>query len=47
MRLSTYRKIHPGKWEEAIFYDHPSGYDRVRRSMEWLKEHPEAGRQAP
>ena len=47
MRLSTYRKIHPGTWEEAIFYDHPSGYDRVRRSMEWLKEHPEAGRQAP
>jgi STE24 endopeptidase len=39
MRLSTYRKIHPGKWEEVIFYDHPSGYDRVRRSMEWLKEH--------
>lgn len=38
MRLSTYRKIHPGKWEEIIFYDHPSGYDRVRRSMEWLKE---------
>ncbi|NOT87527.1 MAG: hypothetical protein HOP03_05030 [Lysobacter sp.] len=47
MRLSTYRKIHPGAWEEAIFYDHPSGYDRVRRSMEWLKEHPEAGRRAP
>jgi STE24 endopeptidase len=47
MRLSTYRKIHPGKWEEAIFYTHPSGYDRVRRSMEWLKEHPEAGRPAP
>ncbi len=47
MRLSTYRKIHPGKWEELIFYDHPSGYDRVRRSMEWLKEHPEAGRRVP
>jgi STE24 endopeptidase len=47
MRLSTYRKIHPGKWEEIVFYDHPSGYDRVRRSMEWLKEHPQAGRRAP
>lgn len=47
MRLSTYRKIHPGKWEEVIFYDHPSGYDRVRRSMEWLKEHPQAARPAP
>jgi STE24 endopeptidase len=38
MRLSTYRKIHPGHWEEIIFYDHPSGYDRVHHSMEWLKE---------
>ncbi|AVP98189.1 peptidase [Ahniella affigens] len=38
MRLSTYRKIHPGPWEEVIFYDHPSGYDRVLRSMQWLAE---------
>lgn len=38
MRLSTYRKIHPGPWEEIIFYDHPSGYDRVLRSMQWLAE---------
>ncbi len=38
MRLSTYRKIHPGKWEEIIFYDHPSGYDRVHSSMLWLQE---------
>ena len=38
MRLSTYRKIQPSKWEEIIFYDHPSGYDRVHSSMLWLKE---------
>ncbi len=38
MRLSTYRKIQPGYWEEVIFYDHPSGYDRVRRSMQWFAE---------
>ena len=38
MRLSTYRKLHPSPLEEFIFYDHPSGYDRVRRSMIWLKE---------
>jgi STE24 endopeptidase len=38
MRLSTYRKIHPGHWEEIIFYDHPSGYARVHGSMLWLKE---------
>ena len=38
MRLSTYRKIQPGKWEEIIFFDHPSGYDRVHSSMLWLQE---------
>jgi STE24 endopeptidase len=38
MRLSTYRKIHPGALEEFVFYDHPSGYDRVHASMIWLKE---------
>ncbi len=39
MRLSTYRKLKPGALEEVLFYDHPSGYQRVRRSMIWLKEH--------
>jgi STE24 endopeptidase len=38
MRLSTYRKLKPGPVEEFIFYDHPSGYDRVRRAMLWQKE---------
>jgi STE24 endopeptidase len=38
MRLSTYRKIKPGPLEEFLFYDHPSGYDRVHRAMVWLKE---------
>jgi STE24 endopeptidase len=38
MRLSTYRKIRPGYWEEILFYDHPSGYARVHGSMLWLKE---------
>lgn len=38
MRLSTYRKIKPGTLEEILFYDHPSGYARVHRSMIWLKE---------
>ena len=38
MRLSTYRKIQPGYWEEIIFFDHPSGYDRVHSSMLWLQE---------
>jgi STE24 endopeptidase len=38
MRLSTYRKIRPGKFEEFMFYDHPSGYERVHAAMTWLKE---------
>jgi STE24 endopeptidase len=38
MRLSTYRKISPGKFEEFVFYDHPSGYERVHAAMIWLKE---------
>ena len=38
MRLSTYRKLSPGGLEEFLFYDHPSGYDRVHRAMIWLKE---------
>lgn len=40
MRLSTYRKLKPAPLEEILFYDHPSGYDRVHRSMSWLKENP-------
>jgi len=38
MRLSTYRKLKPGPVEEFVFYDHPSGYDRVRRATVWRKE---------
>ncbi len=38
MRLSTYRKIKPGALEEILFYDHPSGWQRVHASMVWLKE---------
>jgi len=38
MRLATYRKIVPGSIEEMLFFDHPSGYERVHRSMVWLKE---------
>jgi STE24 endopeptidase len=38
MRLSTYRKINPGRIEEFLFYDHPSGYQRVHAAMSWLKE---------
>jgi STE24 endopeptidase len=39
MRLSEYRKISPGLVEEIVFFDHPSGENRVRRSMQWKKDH--------
>ena len=29
LKLSTYRKLDPGAWEEMIFYDHPSGRTRI------------------
>lgn len=44
LRLSTYRKIHPGELEEILFYDHPGGYARVHRSMIWLKENQQDSR---
>lgn len=38
MRLSEYRKISPGPVERFIFYDHPSGHDRVYMAMLWKSE---------
>ena len=38
MRLGAYRKLEPSKLEELLFYDHPSGRERVEMSMKWLKE---------
>jgi len=39
MQLSEYRKIHPGKLEEILFFDHPSGWNRAQMAMAWKKEH--------
>ena len=39
LKLSTYRKLEPGTWEEIIFYDHPSGRTRIEAAMRWKKEH--------
>lgn len=39
LKLSSYRKLEPGAWEEAIFYDHPSGRTRIETAMTWKKEH--------
>jgi STE24 endopeptidase len=38
IHLSEYRKMRPGKWEERIFFDHPSGYDRIYSAMVWKGE---------
>lgn len=38
MKLSEYRKISPGKLEEILLFDHPSGKTRVMMSMKWKAE---------
>jgi STE24 endopeptidase len=40
IRLAQYRKLDPGRLEEIVFYDHPSGRTRVHMAMQWLKENP-------
>jgi STE24 endopeptidase len=35
IHLSEYRKMRPGPVEEWIFFDHPSGYDRIHSAMVW------------
>jgi len=39
LHLSEYRKMHPGAMEELVFFDHPSGWNRIHRSMTWKAEH--------
>jgi STE24 endopeptidase len=38
IHLGEYRKMHPGALEEWIFFDHPSGYNRIYAAMRWKKE---------
>ena len=42
MHLSAYRKLEPGRLEELLLFDHPSGRTRVHMAMQWLKENPPA-----
>jgi len=37
--LSEYRKLAPGPVEEWIFFDHPSGRNRILTAMRWKAEH--------
>jgi STE24 endopeptidase len=38
LHLGEFRKMRPGPIEEYIFYDHPSGYNRIHRAMQWKAE---------
>jgi STE24 endopeptidase len=38
LQLSEYRKMRPGPIEEFIFFDHPSGWNRIHRAMVWKAE---------
>jgi STE24 endopeptidase len=42
--LSEYRKMEPSPLELWLFYDHPSGYQRIHMSMEWKTHEMAAGR---
>ncbi len=39
LKLAEYRKMDPSYWEEVIFFDHPSGANRIRMAMRWKAEH--------
>ncbi len=38
LHLSEYRKMQPGPVEEFVFFDHPSGWNRIHRAMIWKAE---------
>jgi len=38
IHLGEYRKMKPGPVEEWIFFDHPSGYNRIHSAMVWKGE---------
>ena len=46
LKLGEYRKLDPGKWEEIIFFDHPSGRARIRMAMDWKAAHLPCGNTA-
>jgi Zn-dependent protease with chaperone function len=39
LKLGEYRDLDPGPVIEAIFFDHPSGENRIRNAMEWKRAH--------
>jgi STE24 endopeptidase len=45
LMTAEYRKAEPGKWEEILFYDHPSPHTRLHNAMQWKAEN--LGRSRP
>jgi len=39
LHLGEYRKLDPGPLEEVVFFDHPSGRNRILMAMKWKAEH--------
>ena len=38
LKLGEYRKLKPTALEEFVFFDHPSGYNRILMAMRWKAE---------
>ena len=47
IHLGEYRKMKPGPMEEWMFFDHPSGYDRIHKAMQWKLENLQLYKQQP
>jgi len=47
IHLGEYRKMKPGPVEEWIFFDHPSGYNRIHSAMVWKGENLQLFEPAP
>jgi STE24 endopeptidase len=47
IHLGEYRKMRPGPIEEFLFYDHPSGYNRIHSAMVWKSQNLELFAKAP
>ncbi len=47
IHLSEYRKMQPGPLEEFIFFDHPSGYNRIHSAMVWKGQNLELFEKTP
>jgi STE24 endopeptidase len=47
IHLGEYRKMRPGPIEELVFFDHPSGYNRIHSAMVWKSENLELFQKVP